>query len=323
MSVAFHKIPEYTSLSEFEGGVPMFPTIKCPNPECPGTKPINRRGAFFRQRDKRHVTQYFCSSCGKAFSEATFEVTYRQQKPDINAELRTLLMSGVSGRRAAILLGVDRKTVARRIPFLAMVAEKAHRIRIPRADKRTFVHTDEMETFEHTKCKPVSIPLVVDAWTREILDIDVAVMPAKGRLAKIAKAKYGFRRDDRVPVMTRMMERLNALVAKDAVVRSDMCPRYGPIISKALPQVRHQTVRARRGCVVGYGELKATGKDPLFNLNHTAAMVRDNVKRMSRRTWCTTKRIDRLRDMLWIYVDYHNTVLIPLEALNASDLVAA
>jgi len=39
-------------------------------------------------------------------------------------------------------------------------------------------------------------------------------------------------------------------------------------------------------------------------------MLRANVNRLIRRTWCTTKRIDRLVDHLTIYADYHNRLLI-------------
>jgi hypothetical protein len=49
---------------------------------------------------------------------------------------------------------------------------------------------------------------------------------------------------------------------------------------------------------VGQGELKRGGFDPLFSLNHTAAMFRDRLKRLSHRTWCTTKRPDRLQLLL-------------------------
>jgi hypothetical protein len=39
-------------------------------------------------------------------------------------------------------------------------------------------------------------------------------------------------------------------------------------------------------------------------------MIRANVNRMFRRTWCTTKRRDRLEAHLVLYADYHNEQLI-------------
>ncbi len=54
------------------------------------------------------------------------------------------------------------------------------------------------------------------------------------------------------------------------------------------------------------GELKRGGFDPLFALNHTCAMFRDHLKRLSRRTWCTTKRASCLQDLLYVYAWFHN-----------------
>jgi len=60
--------------------------------------------------------------------------------------------------------------------------------------------------------------------------------------------------------------------------------------------------------VAGQGELKKIGFDPLFSLNHTAAMIRDGVSRLVRKTWGNSKRMDRLEDHLFVYAHYHNTV---------------
>lgn len=60
---------------------------------------------------------------------------------------------------------------------------------------------------------------------------------------------------------------------------------------------------------MGQGELKAGGFDPLFSLNHTCAMYRDNLTRMSRRTWCTTKGPDRLQSLVNLYVCAHNFMI--------------
>ena len=51
--------------------------------------------------------------------------------------------------------------------------------------------------------------------------------------------------------------------------------------------------------------------DPLFALNHTAAMFRANVNRLIRRTWCTTKKRERLADHLTLYMAHHNLKLQP------------
>ncbi|MBU6155196.1 MAG: hypothetical protein KGP28_12905, partial [Bdellovibrionales bacterium] len=61
---------------------------------------------------------------------------------------------------------------------------------------------------------------------------------------------------------------------------------------------------------------------PIFSLNHTCAMLRANLNRLFRRTWCTTKTIQGLIDHLSIYVAFHNRRLTsfghPTTAIEAS-----
>jgi len=59
--------------------------------------------------------------------------------------------------------------------------------------KAVHIQFDDMETFEHTKCKPLSITLAVEEKTRRILDYQVSQMPAKGLLAEISRKKYGLK----------------------------------------------------------------------------------------------------------------------------------
>ena len=94
-----------------------------------------------------------------------------------------------------------------------------------------------------------------------------------------------------------------------ATLTSDENPHYGRFIRRHLPGVTHLTHPGRRGCVAGQGELKKIGRDPLFSLNHTCAMLRANLNRLFRRTWCTTQHRDRLSDHLAIYVNFHNRTL--------------
>jgi hypothetical protein len=80
-------------------------------------------------------------------------------------------------------------------------------------------------------------------------------------------------------------------------------------LRRHFKDAEHLQFKGRAAAVVGQGEMKKGGFDPLFSLNQTAAMIRDNIKRLGRRTWCTTKRIDRLLDFLAIYAIYHNQII--------------
>lgn len=221
------------------------------------------------------------------------------------------MVSGVSQRRAAKILRVNPKTIVRRFRFLANQAriEQENWIRTLEKAPLSSIQFDDLETSEHTKCKPLSVAVAVDSKNRKILSFQVSRMPAKGKLASIAQEKYGPRKDERPEGWDKLMESLKPLVTPDALFTSDDNPHYPKYVKKHHPNVTHKTVKGGRGAIVGQGELKKLKFDPIFSLNHTCAMLRANLNRLFRKTWCTTKTIRGLNDHISIYVMYHNTVL--------------
>ncbi|MGK5085172.1 transposase [Bdellovibrionota bacterium FG-1] len=225
-----------------------------------------------------------------------------------------LLASGVSQRRNARLLGIDRKTLVRKFLFWAQQASLSHQAFLESLaqgeNKIKEAQFDEMETFEKSKCLPLSVPLVVETKSRKILGFRVCEMPSKGMLVEKSLKKYGHRHDGRPAAAASLFAEIAKVLDPQAEITSDQNPKYPSWIKKSLPQtITHKTIKGSRGCIVGQGELKKTGFDPLFSFNHTAAMLRANINRLFRRTWCTTKRKDRLAAHIAIYVYYHNTVL--------------
>ena len=213
-------------------------------------------------------------------------------------------------RRIALNLNVDRKTVARKLKFLGELTRHfnhCHRLDYPMVQEMQF---DDLETIEHTKLKPLSVTMAVEKHSRYILGVEVSRMPAKGLLAKRALKKYGFRRDERAEGRNRLFRKIRGKIAPNAVIESDENPHYKPDIKEFFPDCHHITVKGQRGCVQGQGELKRGGFDPIFSLNQSFAMLRDNIARLIRKTWCTTKKLQPFIDHLEIYVFFHNQVLI-------------
>jgi transposase-like protein len=262
-------------------------------------------GKYYRQSDSKWVQRYRCRSCKVSFSTATHSPCFRQKKRHKNEILRKLLCSGVSQRRSARILRLHRTTVVRKFLFLALEAEfflmKGNLLR-PQAKTIEF---DDLETFEHTKCKPLSVTLAVESKTRRILGLEVTRMPARGMLVKAAK-KYGPRADERTYGRKRLFRRIQSLVAPGAEIRSDSNPHYPPDVARFFPGSPHKRYLGKRGSLGGQGELKKLRFDPLFSLNHTCAKLRADINRLFRRTWCTTKRSDRLYAHLILYAHYHN-----------------
>jgi transposase-like protein len=285
-------------------------TKSCQNPS-PKLRLIIRNGHYFRNSDSRKIEKFYCKACEVYFSRESFKTSYRQKKRRVNCKLNVLLCSGVSQRRAALILGINRKTVASRLKFLGSEARTQQTKFLERYtdQKLNFVQWDDLETAEHSKCKPLSVALAVEPKTRKILGFQVSQMPAKGHLAKMAYRKYGYRRDQRARGWSDLFLSLTTIVNPKATFLSDENPHYPKAMRKHFPDSIHQTVKGRRGCIAGQGELKKIGFDPLFDLNHTCAMFRANVNRLFRRTWCMTKNREALADHLAMYVAFHNLKL--------------
>jgi transposase-like protein len=268
------------------------------------------KGFFYRRSDSKKIQRFLCKICRRGFSRATLSSCFNQKKRRVNFTLFQLLVSGVSQRSAARILKVHRVTVARKFLFLSEQARQKRlklQLKLPLSK---YVQFDEMESFEHSKCKPLSIPLAVDGDTRRILALDVCSMPAKGLLAKIARKKYGTRRDERPSALHDLMFQVGNFTTHKVEFLSDQKPSYPKYVRHHFTDFMHRTTKGRRGCVVGQGELKSGGYDPLFNLNHTAAMIRAHVNRLFRRTWCTTKKAENLKRHLEMYAYYHNQYLV-------------
>ncbi len=215
-------------------------------------------------------------------------------------------------RRAALILDVHYISIAYRLKFLAQIARKSHThfLKSFQQNKITSFQFDDIITIEHTKCKPLSITFAVTSKKRQILGFDVSSMPATGHLCKISLKKYGKRKDERRQGIKNLFTQIKPFISKCAEIKSDEHPFYPLQIRRFFKKAMHRRYKGAKGCVAGQGELKKLIYDPLFSVNHTAAMFRANINRLFRRTWCTTKKPERLADHLAIYMNYHNGVLL-------------
>ncbi len=273
---------------------------------CPTPARIVRLGRYWRKSDGHWIQRFSCKRCKKSFSRATFSDCYRQKKRHKNETLRKLLCGGVSQREAARVLKLNRKTVVRKFLFLAQkesVALKRWNKAFPPSLEVEF---DDLETFEHTKCKPIAVTMMVEDKTRRILGFEVASMAAKGLLSARARKKYGFRKDDRRKKRRKLFAKMQNLIHPQAQIRSDSNPYYLQDVRDFFPHARYERVLGARGAITGQGELKKIKFDPIFSLNHTFAMLRANINRLFRKTWCTTKKIERLEAHLALYAMSHN-----------------
>ena len=205
-----------------------------------------KHGTFKRRSDGQRLTRYRCKTCLKTFSQATGDPAYYQKTRHLNYKCKCLLSSNISMRRAAMILGIHRNTVARKLVFLA----EQCREQLAKSDLEykhvDAIQFDELQTIEHTKCKPLSIAMAVSVSKRKILGFQVSTMPATGYLAKISRKKYGVRPDLRKKGLDTLFKTLVEKLPPTIEIRSDECPYYKPVVHRYFPRATLSSVQGSK-----------------------------------------------------------------------------
>jgi transposase-like protein len=272
-------------------------------------KSVIKDGSFKRSCDSKTIQRFRCKNCGKRFSGATLKLEIYQKKRRINPQLFKLLSSGVSMRRSAQIFGVHRITIKRKLKYLALKSRLNQEALLKKLElsKVTNMQFDDLITKENSKLKPLSVTLAVDANRRFILGAEVSQIPAFGHLSEMAKIKYGPRKCHHKKGINKLFKKIVNTIATTAIVGSDEHRNYREFIKHYFPRADYYQFKSERSSIAGQGELKKVKFDPLFAINHTCAMLRANVNRLIRKTWCTTKDPARLKDHLDIFIDYFNS----------------
>jgi len=284
------------------------PSKRCP--QCSLASSVIRDGSYYRKSDARKIQRYRCKKCHLKFSNASFSAEIHQNKRRVNHTLLLLFASGISQRRAAILLKVHRTTIKRKFEFLALQSRIKNQQFLRRRYKYSLaseVQFDDLITIEHTKLKPVSVSTIVDKKTRVILGTKVSQIGSFGLLAKISRKKYGRRKNNHRQKLNELFSETHCFISKRARLESDEHHLYPKVVQAYFPDGEHIRYKGGRSCIAGQGELKKLRYDPLFVINHTYAMLRANINRLFRRTWNTTKCLSQLQNHLDIYIYAFNT----------------
>ena len=141
-------------------------------PHCKARRTIKKGFFGFDCRIRRQ--RRLCKICHRYFSDGAGNPIERQKRPELLGPIFGLLMSGVSQRRTALFAGTSRQTVERRMVLISGFLSDFHQRQIKKDPLHDDVTFDEMETFEHTKCKPVAVAVAVSTKSRKIIAAHVA-----------------------------------------------------------------------------------------------------------------------------------------------------
>ncbi len=269
---------------------------------------VIRDGSFWRKSDGRLIIKFKCRACGKHFSHATFAKEYRQKKRHKNERIKNLLGERCSIRGIARIERLSRTTVLRKLKFLGPIAlvelQEMNHARKP----ITRLQFDDQETAEQSKYKPLAISLAVEEGSRWIAGFEVSEMPVKWKMSPRKRALYGNRKDMRAEGRRLLFARIKLFLDPKVTIISDQHPHYPKSIREHFPLATHVRHKSRRPIDHGQDELKQ-GFDPMFSLNHTCAKNRDRVARLTRKSWCLSKKKEHLVYHLAIAFVRHNKSL--------------
>ena len=182
--------------------------IQCPKCLVEGEKFFFKSGYYYTKHNYQpDVPRYTCLKCGAKFSSHSDRTNRGQRKPELNEQIFMWICSSVPMSRITENLEVNRRTVERKVRWLAEQAKQFHKRHIESGEfKTSYVQFDELETFEHTPMKPLSVAIAVLPKTGQIIDMRVATMNCHGPLAFAAKEKYGVRPDTRNEACSTVMK---------------------------------------------------------------------------------------------------------------------
>ena len=286
---------------------------RCPRPDCTAHRdPVGRwfvrQGSYQPKCRRSPIPRFRCRNCHLGFSRQTFRYDYRDHAPACNVPLLRLLTSGVGLRQSARLLAIDIHAVQRKLEKLAAVCAALHDNLSPRlASGRTFL-LDEEETFEQASIWPVTMPVLMEKETWFVVATDAAPIrrlaplgSARRRLQEESERRHGRRPDgSRASVRRTLRALAQRLDGGTLVLRTDEKSSYATLVREVFRgAAKHKTTS---------GRAPRTKRNPLFPINTTLAMTRDNNGRLRRRSWLVSKRCACLQQQMCLFVVYRNYV---------------
>jgi transposase-like protein len=294
----------------------MFTPPVCPHPDCqrhqsPEPGFFIRKGHYRARCRAYPIARFRCRSCRRSFSHQTFRADYRDHKPHLNVPLFLLLVSGVGLRQASRNLGLSRHCTHRKFQKIGRQLRAAHQHLLGDFTGGAWFQMDELGTFEQDRhTGPLTLPIAIEANSLLIVAAESAPIRPSGKKTKAQKARiqrheqrHGRRPDRSRAAVRSVLEVVAQRAARlpRIVLRTDQKAMYVPLARSVFgaERLEHQRVS---------GKLPRTVANPIFKINLTDAMARDNNGRLRRRSWLHSKKREYLDLQLAVFLAYRNYV---------------
>lgn len=285
----------------------------CPRPACsqhrePAPGFWIRYGSYHPKCRAEPLQRFRCRSCLSTFSVQAFRLDYHDRRPEVNVRVLQMLTSGVGLRQTARTVELANWALQYKARKLARHAGFLHENlsrKLPAG--RTYV-LDEEETYEKASIRTLTMPLVIE---RENWFVVASAVGSIRRLAPegtkrrawqdAEEAASGPRQDQSRECVAEVLRELDRRVEGTRLgLLTDEKSSYGALSREIFgDRVDHQTTSSRvvRGTF-----------NPLFPINTTLAMTRDNLGRLRRQSWLVTKERSCLRLHMNLFTVYRNYI---------------
>lgn len=298
-----------------------FTPPRCPNTACPFHRDpptdrrfYRRRGSFVPECRGVPVPRFHCKGCHKSFSRQTFRADYRDHRPDLNVLAIRHYISGTGIRQTARILHITKRNLELKLrKHTKTIARLQRNLCGPIRRQHLTLTFDELETFTSRRTtSPVTVPIVIDRKTFFVFSIRAAPIRPSGKMTAARRRALAAHE----AVHGKRPHRSKAVVwlaLRDAARACAGVPRVSFVTDKKklYPQairrffgdklVEHQRIDSRR---------RRDTKNPMFQINLTNAMVRDNLGRCRRRSWLVSKKRGRLERHAGLFIAYRNYVRV-------------
>ena len=254
------------------------------------------------------VQRYRCKRCRRSFSYQTFRVDYRDRRPEVNHTVFYELASGMGLRQCARHANLSSRGVQWKFRKLARSLALLNQNLIHELPAGHTFLLDEAEDFVESSILKVTMPVLIEKESMLIVATDVAPIRRRTRAGsrrerwlRAYELKHGQREDKSRLCVHGVLARWKQLLGdRHATLLTDLKSSYVTAVRDLFgEQVEHLRTPS---------VLPRTVQNPLFRINLTEAMLRDNLGRLRRRTWLHSKDESCLRLHLELFGAYRNWV---------------
>lgn len=287
---------------------PFCPIQDCPNHHQPAPRFCIRYGYFHRKCREKREQRFRCKACRHTFSAPTFRADRGDRRPEVNPKLFQALTSGVGYRQSARNLGMGVSALQRKARKLADHAGFLHENLSARLPAGRVYQLDEEETYEHASIRTLTMPVLIE---REHWFVVTTEVGSSRRLAAVGterrawqdreELRNGPREDQSRDCVLKAMQALDRrLGGTGLALETDQKGSYATIAKEVFgKRVVHMTTSSKQA---------RTTCNPLFPINTTLAMTRDNLGRLRRQSWLVTKVGKYLRGHMNLFLVYRNYI---------------